>query len=493
MSTQQIALGFSFDNSYAKQLQEFYVACEGDKAPAPVLIKLNQPLAKQLGMSNTNAEQLAQVFSGSEVPVGATPIAQVYAGHQFGGFSPQLGDGRALLLGEVVDTCDARQDIQLKGSGRTPFSRGGDGKAVLGAILREYVLSEAMHALGIATTRALAVVATGEPIYRTRYLPGAVLTRVAASHIRVGTFQFFAAQGEQDKLKQLADYTIARHYPALKQSAQPYLDLIIAVRDKQAQLIAQWMLVGFVHGVMNTDNMTISGETIDYGPCAFMDHYDANALFSSIDQEGRYAYSNQPAMAQWGLARFAETLLPFISDNTDAAIAAATEAVKGFWPVFKLHWLNGMRAKLGLTTAADGDEALCEQLLASMQSQNVDYTQLFRQLAVALTQAGSDADNLFTDPALFIKWKQTWLNRLEQEPIPPTKRAKMMDAVNPIYIARNHQVEAAIEAAEQHNDYVPFEALLAVLAQPYSPQVGKDDYSLPAPASFGAFTTYCGT
>ncbi|PKG58561.1 YdiU family protein [Shewanella sp. GutDb-MelDb] len=493
MSSTEIDLGVSFDNSYANELKGFYVSAKGDKAPTPVLVKFNQALAEQLGISNSNTEQLADVFSGSEAPLGSAPLAQVYAGHQFGGFSPQLGDGRALLLGEVLDESGQRLDIQLKGSGRTQFSRGGDGKAVLGAILREYILCEAMHALGIATTRALAVVTTGEPIYRTRYLPGAVLTRVATSHLRVGTFQYFAAQGEEDKLKQLADYAIARHYPELKQSQQPYLDLICAVRDKQAELVAKWMLAGFVHGVMNTDNMTISGETIDYGPCAFMDNYDANALFSSIDQDGRYAYSNQPAMAQWDLARLAETLLPFINEDSDDAITQATDVIKGFWDVFKSHWLLGMRAKLGMTTEVEGDYALCEQLLESMQAQAVDYTQLFRQLAVDLTSDSSDAEMLFSDPSLFIQWKVQWHERLRKEPLATAERVTMMNAVNPVYIPRNHLVEAAIEAAEERSDYQPFEALISVLANPYTMQAGKEEFSLSAPASFGKFTTYCGT
>ena len=398
-----------------------------------------------------------------------------------------------MLLGEVQDDSGQRFDIQLKGSGRTQFSRGGDGKAVLGAILREYIMCEAMHALGIPTTRALAVVTTGEPIYRTRYLPGAVLTRVASSHIRVGTFQYFASQGAEDKVKQLADYAIARHYPELKQSQQPYLDLICAVRDKQAQLIAQWMLVGFVHGVLNTDNMTISGETIDYGPCAFMDDYDSNALFSSIDQDGRYAYSNQPAMAQWDLARFAETLLPLIDQDSDKAIAQATAEIRAFWEVFKSHWLTGMRAKLGMAIELDGDYELCEQLLAAMQGQKVDYSQLFRQLADDLQTESSDAESLFTDASLFAQWKPLWLARLAQESISATESATLMNSVNPVYIPRNHLVEAAIEAAEEHGDYQPFETLVKVLAEPFVEQQGREQNGYAAPASFGKFTTYCGT
>ena len=493
MSSKVIDLGLAFDNSYANELEGFYVACQGDKAPTPELVKFNNELAQQLGISNQDSAQLAEVFSGSEVAVGSAPLAQVYAGHQFGGFSPQLGDGRALLLGETIDHQGQRFDIQLKGSGRTQFSRGGDGKAVLGAILREYILCEAMHALGIATTRALAVVTTGEPIYRTRYLPGAVLTRVASSHIRVGTFQYFASQGAQDKVKQLADYSIARHYPELRESEQPYLDLVCAVRDKQALLIAQWMLAGFVHGVMNTDNMTISGETIDYGPCAFMDNYDTNALFSSIDQDGRYAYSNQPAMAQWDLARFAETLLPLINDDVDEAIAQATDAIKAFWDEFKSHWLTGMRAKLGMTAELEGDYELCEQLLASMQGQKVDYTQLFRLLADDLLTDSNDAESLFTDSSLFMQWKPLWLIRLAQESLSASESVRLMNSVNPIYIPRNHLVEAAIEAAEERSDYQPFETLVNVLAQPFTEQQNKQEYAQPAPASFGKFTTYCGT
>jgi len=488
-----INLGLVFDNSYADELEGFYAFSQADKAPSAALVSLNLPLAAQLGITNTDETELAHVFSGSAVPQGAQPLAQVYAGHQFGGFSPQLGDGRALLLGETVDKFGQRFDLQLKGAGPTPFSRRGDGKAVLGAILREYIMCEAMHALGIATTRALAITTTGEPIYRTGYLPGAVLTRVAASHIRVGTFEYFASQGAEDKVCQLADYAIARHYPKLVNTEQPYLDFICSVRDKQAKLVAQWMLVGFVHGVMNTDNMTISGETIDYGPCAWMDDYNANALYSSIDQEGRYAYSNQPAMAQWNLARFAETLLPLLNKDQDEAIAQATEAIKGFWPVFNEHWLKGMRAKLGMSVEIEGDRQLCEQLLAAMQDQKVDYTQLFRQLAVDLLANTEDAQTLFEDPSLFAVWKPLWLARLAQEPVALKACAEQMNAVNPVYIPRNHLVEAAITAAEEQSDYQPFESLISVLSKPFTLQTGQEQYAAAAPTDFGRFTTYCGT
>jgi len=493
MSSMEIDLGLTFDNSYAEKLEGFYVACSGDKAPSPELVKLNASLAKSIGLTNIDSGELAAVFSGSESPCGASPLAQVYAGHQFGGFSPQLGDGRALLLGEVRDNDGRRQDLQLKGSGPTKFSRRGDGKAVLGAVLREYILSEAMHALNIPTTRALAVVTTGESIMRNQFLPGAVLTRIASSHLRVGTFQFFSARGEQDKVKQLADYAISRHYPELKERPQPYLDFLCAVRDKQAELVAKWLLVGFVHGVMNTDNMTISGETIDYGPCAFMDNYDTNAVFSSIDEQGRYSYNNQPVIAQWNLARLAETLLPLINDESKQAIVLATEAVTGFWDTFHHFWLKGMRAKLGLSTEGASDLALGEQLLETMSGQKVDFTLLFRQLASDLENDSNESQTLFKDAAQFNQWRESWLARLAQETSSTPDRIKMMNGVNPLYIPRNHQVERAIEAAERDADYLPFEKLITVLATPYTPQVDAADYAKPAPESFGYYTTYCGT
>ncbi len=488
-----VDLGCRFDNSYARDLQGAYDACLGDKAPDSKLIKLNQALAEHLGISNRDPHQLALAFSGGIAPEGSQPLAQVYAGHQFGGFSPQLGDGRALLLGEVLDHNNQRWDLQLKGSGPTRFSRGGDGKAVIGAVLREYIVSEAMYALNIPTTRALAIVATGEGIYRqTGELPGAVLTRIAASHIRVGTFQYFAAQGELQMVKLLADYAIARHYPQLLASEQPYIDFLCAVRDRQAQLIAKWMLVGFVHGVMNTDNMTISGETIDYGPCAFMDHYDAQAVYSSIDREGRYQYRNQPAIAQWNLARLAETLLPLIDEDEAQGLTLATEAVKGFWTPFKYYWLKGMRAKLGLLLEHDGDEQLAEQLFTSMSEQQVDFTQLFRQLTDDFANGTNQAQTLFDSAKLFNQWREHWLERHRFESSSIEERVQIMYGANPIYIPRNHLVEAAIEAAEQ-GDYQPFETLIMLLQKPYQMQSGYDSYAEPAPASFGQFVSFCGT
>ncbi|MEI6858497.1 MAG: YdiU family protein [Shewanella sp.] len=523
MNSVKIDLGLIFDNSYAKNLEGFYAACQGAKSPSAKLVKLNVSLANSIGLSNINPAQLAEVFSGSEAPIGASPLAQVYAGHQFGGFSPQLGDGRALLLGEVLDVNGKRVDVQLKGSGRTPFSRGGDGKAVLGAILREYIVSEAMFALNIPTTRALAVVTTGEQIMRTQLLPGAVLTRVASSHIRVGTFQFFSSRSEQEKVKQLADYAIERHYPQLKNSQQVYLDFLGAVCNKQAELVARWLLVGFVHGVMNTDNMTISGETIDYGPCAFMDYYDPKAVFSSIDRDGRYCYNNQPVLAQWNLARLAETLLPLISDDEQLAVTKATEVLTKFWELYQGYWLTGMRAKLGICTEEPGDLALCEQLLESMTEQEVDFTLLFRKLANDLESMDFDSkgtknsyaenqscesEKLFNNADKFIHWKALWLVRLSRdaqlivdqprEGEPQKNRslsdcAAMMNGVNPVYIPRNHLVEHAIEAAEKRADFEPFERLIAVLKTPFIFQSGAEDYAKSAPVSFGPYTTFCGT
>ncbi|NRD72527.1 YdiU family protein [Shewanella sp. VB17] len=493
MNDKKIELGLRFDNSYANELEGFYVACLGAKAPSPVLIKLNETLSQHIGLNTTSVEDLAKLFSGSESPIGASPLAQAYAGHQFGGFNPQLGDGRALLLGEVLDGSGERVDIQLKGSGRTPFSRGGDGKAVLGAVLREYILSEAMYALNIPTTRALAVVTTGESIYRKQYLPGAVLTRVASSHLRIGTFQFFSSRGEQGKVKQLADYAIARHYPELKDSKQIYLDFFCAVRDKQAELVAKWLLVGFIHGVMNTDNMTISGETIDYGPCAFMDNYGADTVFSSIDRNSRYSYANQPIMAQWNLARLAETLLPLLHDDEDEAMALATGSVTDFWDIFQHHWVVGMRAKLGLSTEDEGDFALGEQLLASMSEEEVDFTNLFRCLIRDLESDTTESAKLFNHAEKYLLWRKSWIARLAKDKLSLSERITMMKAANPLYIPRNHQVEYAIEAAEQRADYQPFEELITVLANPYTVQVGAEKYSEQAPSSFGVYTTFCGT
>ncbi len=487
--------GFAFDNSYARDLEGFYVPWTGAKVPAPTLLRLNRPLAVELGLDADalEGEAGAAIFSGAESPEGATPLAMAYAGHQFGGFSPQLGDGRALLIGEVIDRNGHRRDIHLKGSGRTPFSRGGDGKAVLGPVLREYLIGEAMYALGIPTTRALAAVTTGEAVERDGYQPGAVLARVAASHLRVGTFQFFAARGETDKVRQLADYAIARHYPDIADRDDRYIELLRRVRDAQAALVAKWVGVGFVHGVMNTDNMTISGETIDYGPCAFIDSYDPKAVFSSIDQLGRYAYGNQPSIAQWNLARFAETLLELINPaDTDDAIRQATNEINAFPGHYQSAWLDVMRAKLGLARELPDDINLANDLHTAMEGQNVDFTKLFRAMSGVARGNAAPAQALFDDPAGFDEWRGRYDLRLAQEEIGSTARAAAMDRANPLYIPRNHKVEEALQAALQ-NDMAPFDRLLAVLSDPFSEQDGCGDYAEPAPADFGRYKTFCGT
>ncbi|MCY0147167.1 YdiU family protein [Hoeflea sp. G2-23] len=488
--------GLKFDNSYARELEGFYVPWKGAEVPAPKLVRFNRELAVELGLDADalDSAEGAAILSGHTAPEGATPLAMAYAGHQFGGFSPQLGDGRALLLGEVIDSHDERRDLHLKGSGRTPFSRGGDGKAVLGPVLREYIIGEAMHALGVPTTRALAAVMTGESIMRQAGAEqGAVLARVASSHLRVGTFQFFAARGETDRLRQLADYAIARHYPALAGKPDRYLQLLVQVRDRQAALIAKWMLIGFVHGVMNTDNMTISGETIDYGPCAFLDVYDPKMVFSSIDQNGRYAYGNQPQIAQWNLARLAETLLDLINpDDSDAAVRMASEVINGFPEAYQDAWLEGMRQKLGLECEEDTDMELATDLFSVMEGQNVDFTQLFRSLSHVAAGQAEAARTLFDDPAVFDGWLAAYRERLLREPGTVQERAAAMNRANPVYIPRNHMVEAALEAAAK-GDLKPFERLVEVLANPFEARAGLEVYALGAPSGFGAYTTYCGT
>jgi len=487
---------FQFDNSYARELEGFYVPWKGAEVPAPRMIRFNQPLAAELGLdvAALDSDAGAAIFAGHEVPDGAEPLAMAYAGHQFGGFSPQLGDGRALLLGEVIDIHGKRRDIHLKGSGRTPFSRGGDGKAVLGPVLREYIIGEAMHALGVPTTRALAAVATGEQIMRQDGPePGAVLARVASSHLRVGTFQFFAARGETERLRQLADYAIARHYPELSGQPDQYLGLLEAVRDRQASLIAKWVLVGFVHGVMNTDNMTMSGETIDYGPCAFIDGYDPATVFSSIDQHGRYAYGNQPKIAQWNLARLAETLLDLINpDDSEDAVRQAGEVVNGFPLAYERAWLSGMRAKLGLVGEEAGDMELATGLLAVLEAQTADYTRVFRNLSLAASGDAAATRSLFANPAGFDVWLPLWQARLQREAAVVEERIAAMNRVNPVYVPRNHMVEAALSSATK-GDLGPFERLLDVLDDPFTERPGLEVFALGAPSDFGPYTTYCGT
>ncbi len=485
---------FAFDNSYVRELEGLYKPWQATPAPAPRLLALNEELATELGVE---AHALREpdgvaVLVGNSTPEGASPVAQAYAGHQFGGFVPSLGDGRALLLGEVLDVDGRRRDVHLKGSGRTPFARGGDGKAAVGPMLREYAIGEAMHALGIPTTRALAVVATGARVARDTVLPGAVLTRVAASHVRVGTFQYAAAHDGPTLVRRLADYAIARHHPHAVDAENPYLAFFESVVDAQASLVARWMLVGFIHGVMNTDNMTISGETIDYGPCAFMDAFDPATVFSSIDHGGRYAYGNQPRVAQWNLARLAETLLPLFPAETDAAIAAATDVLQLFPDRYKQYWSHGMRAKLGLADAQRFDGALIDDLLALLHAQSVDFTSCFRALSSAVRGDAAPARQLFTELSAFDAWVNRWRAQLSSRASDPRAIAEAMDRVNPLYIPRNHQVEEALAAATA-GDIGPFRRLLDVLSQPFDERPGLEPYAAPAPPSFGAYRTFCGT
>ena len=479
---------FRFDNSWVRDLPGTYLSVQPAPAPAPRLLAFNRDLAEGLGLDAAALEsEAASVLSGAALPDGAEPVAQAYAGHQFGGFSPQLGDGRALLLGEVVDPAGRRWDIQLKGSGRTPFSRGGDGLAAVGPMLREYVMGEAMAALGIPTTRALAVVATGAPVLRETELPGAVLTRVAASHIRVGTFQFFAARGDVAQVRKLADYTIARHYPDVTGAENAYVALFDAVIGRQARLIAQWMGVGFIHGVMNTDNMALSGETIDYGPCAFMEGYAPGTVFSSIDHGGRYAYANQPLILGWNLARLAEALLPLFHEDQDRAVDIANGYIEAIAGRYRAEWVGVMRAKLGLAGAEEGDAALADDLLAAMGSagtgQGADWTLTFRRLAGAVGGDASAIAPLFGEASALRAWLPRWQARLAPD------AAERMRAANPAVIPRNHKVEEALAAATA-GDLGPFGALVAAVSEPF---VEREAYMLPAPQGFGRYVTYCGT
>ena len=486
------AARFAFDNTYARELEGFYVTWKAAQVARPRVVQFNRELAEELGLDAgaLDSEEGARIFAGNETPEGAMPLAQAYAGHQFGGFSHRLGDGRALLLGEVIDRNGRRRDIQLKGSGPTPFSRAGDGRVALGPVLREYLIGEGMHALGIPTTRALAAVATGEPVYRETELPGAVLTRVAASHIRVGTFEFFAARGEQAQVRRLADYVIDRHYRELKGHANPYLGLLERVCDRQAALIASWMHVGFIHGVMNTDNMAISGETIDYGPCAFMDHYDPATVFSSIDTQGRYAYANQPRIAQWNLARLAETLVPLIDADGNRAIARATEVVNAFPEQYERQWLKGMRAKLGLVSEDEADLNLATGVLAAMEGKKVDYTLAFRYLPHSPLRHDEPIRALFADASAYELWSGHWRARLAREAAAPLARAQAMRRVNPAFIPRNHRVEEALSAAVEHDDYGPFTTLLNIVSRPFDDQPEFAVFAQPAPEGRGRYQTF---
>ena len=486
---------FNFDNSFARSLEGFFVPCQAEPAAAPKFLQFNHALAEELGLDPVafDSEMGLAIFSGNVTPEGSEPLAQAYAGHQFGGFASQLGDGRALLLGEVIDIQKRRRDIQLKGSGRTPFSRGGDGKAALGPVLREYLVGEAMHALGIPTTRALAAVSTGEHVYRETPQPGAILTRVAASHIRVGTFELGAARGDVDKVRKLADYAIARHYPDTANTENPYLAFFEAVADAQAALVARWMNIGFIHGVMNTDTMTISGEPIDYGPCAFMDRYSSGTVFSSIDTQGRYAYGNQPAILSWNLTRLAETLVRFVDPDKDRAIELLTNTIQRIQPFYETYWLAGMRCKIGLSTEDSLDLELINELLLLMENGRADFTLVFRNLAQTLRGDSAAVRHLFEEPDAFDIWERRWRDRLDQDGIAAETVAQAMDRANPIYIPRNHKVEEALAAAVYKENMTPFSELLKVLTHPFDKNAGNEDYAVPAPITDRPYRTFCGT
>jgi uncharacterized protein YdiU (UPF0061 family) len=489
--------GFRFENTYASLPERFYARLDPTPVAAPRLVRLNVALAERLGLDagELTSPDSVRAFAGNLVPDGAAPVAAAYAGHQFGHFVPQLGDGRAVLLGEVVAPDGARFDIQLKGSGRTPYSRGGDGRAALGPVLREYIVSEAMAALGVPTTRALAAVTTGEGVRRETMLPGAVLTRVASSHIRVGTFQYFAARADTEAVRLLADHVIARHYPDAAMAENPYRALLDAVIARQASLVARWLLIGFIHGVMNTDNCSVSGETIDYGPCAFMDTYDPATVFSSIDQHGRYAYGNQPRIAVWNLARLAETLLPLLAEAEDRAVEIAQEALAAFSPAFEAAYFGGLRRKIGLASEQEGDVARVNDLLKLMAENQADFTLTFRRLCDAAADPAADAlvRQLFADPPAFDSWAARWRWRLGEEAGEPGAIRNAMRTVNPAYIPRNHLVEAALNAAIEHDDFAPFEELLEVLARPFEERPGFERYTQPPAPEERVLQTFCGT
>ncbi|MGF6833442.1 uncharacterized protein YdiU (UPF0061 family) [Paenarthrobacter sp. TE4293] len=478
----------AFEGHFARDLPEMAVPWRAEEAPEPQLLALNEPLAVELGFEPDflRSPEGVRLLIGNALPEEATPVAQAYSGHQFGWYSPRLGDGRALLLGEIAGPDGKLRDLHLKGSGRTPFARNGDGQAVVGPMLREYIVSEAMHALNIPTTRSLAVVATGRAVQRETLLPGAVLTRVASSHLRVGSFQYARATNDLELLRRLADHAIERHHPSAVGEANRYLGLLEAVITVQATLVAQWMLVGFVHGVMNTDNMTVSGETIDYGPCAFMEGFDPGAVYSSIDESGRYAYRNQPLIAEWNLARFAESIAPLIHDDEEQAVALAVEALNGFRQQYSAAWFSGMKAKLGLPESIDDGVAspLVDELLELVQEARADYTSFFRSLGKAARGQAEPARGTVLDLAAFDAWLERWRAL--------TPDANAMDRVNPIYIPRNHLVEEALAAATE-GDMDPAVRLLAAVGDPFKERPGLESYADPAPESFGPYRTFCGT
>lgn len=486
-----------FDNTYARLPEGFYERVRPTAVKAPALVFLNDPLvaALQLNLKHLSRDEIASIFAGNALAVGMEPIAQAYSGHQFGHFAGQLGDGRAILLGEVLDREDRRWDVQLKGSGRTRFSRSGDGRAALGAVLREYILSEAMHHLNIPTTRSLAVVTTGEAVFRDGALPGAVLTRIASSHIRVGTFQYFAASHNHDALKQLADYVIQRHYPEARDDSHPYLALLKGVVERQASLVAKWMHVGFIHGVMNTDNTALSGETIDYGPCAFMDAYDPDTVFSSIDHAGRYAYGNQGNIAVWNVTRFAECLLDLFDQDQERSVELANEGLATFQPAFERFYLEGMFRKIGIIQNKPEDISLIEDLLTLMKNYHVDYTLSFRYLCDGLDE-GEGAVKLkalFANSSEFNTWHHRWRKRLKEEESTIVEISLAMRSVNPAFIPRNHRVEEALQAAVVQNNFSKTEQLIEVLAKPFDDQPDNAAYMNPPKPEERVRQTFCGT
>ena len=486
-----------FDNSYARLPEVFYTRVAAERVPAPARIRVNEPLAERLGIDLDwlRSEAAVQAFAGNEVPEGASPIATVYAGHQFGAWNPRLGDGRALLLGELVGTDGVRYDVQLKGSGRTPYSRGGDGKAPLGPVLREYVVSEAMAALGIPTTRSLAAVTTGETVFREAGpLPGAVLARVAHSHIRVGTVQFFAAQGDREVLRTLLDHVVDRHYPEARETAHPYRALLGGVVARQATLVARWLSIGFIHGVMNTDNMLLSGETIDYGPCAFLDEYEPGRVYSSIDQGGRYAFDNQPRIAHWNLAALAQAMLPLLGDDPDRALASARAAIDAFADLFVDARRRTMLAKVGIAAEREEDDVLIEDLLAVMAAERVDFTLAFRRLTeLADPSQPPEIAAFFELPPALEPWLQRWRARLAREDGTPAARRRRMAAVNPVFIPRNHLVEDVIAAAVRQQDFGPFHDLVDLLVRPFEWRADRSRHALPPRPEQVVRQTFCGT
>ena len=488
-------LNFSFEHSFVDNLGGLYEKCRPESVSSPSMLFFNYQLAEELNLNplHLDSDEGLQFFSGNKTPIGSIQIAQAYAGHQFGHYNPKMGDGRAILLGEVIDANKHRRDIQLKGCGQTPFSRRGDGKSALGPVLREYLISESMHALGIPTSRSLAAVKTGENVLREDILPGGILTRVAASHIRIGTFEYASKLEDKNVIKKLADYSINRHFPETADVENPYLAFFAAVCNEQASLVAKWMSIGFVHGVMNTDNMTISGETIDYGPCAFMDIYNPSTVFSSIDANGRYAYGNQPGILTWNLTRLAEALLPLINKNKDESIKLLTEVLQLIKPVYTNYWLSIMRSKIGLSKEEQNDVELIIGFLEIMEEEKVDFTITFRLLAKSLIGDSKSIKKLFNNSRRFDGWMMTWQERLSQEGIDYEKIAFSMNKVNPIYIPRNHKVEEALKAAVSDDNIEPFTNLYSILQNPYDEVFGLESFSGPPPESDIPYRTFCGT